>query len=183
MKRSRKMVIISHCLLNMNAKVEGLALEKGCAKKLIYYLIENDYGVIQLPCAELDMCGIKRWGQVKNQLDHPHFRNRCKELLQPIVYQIENYLANEYRIAAVIGVDGSPTCGVNRTCIGEWYGEIGEQYHTMEKGATCRMTEEAGVMMEVLREMLESRGINIPFMAVDEESVDCIFVSKGVSGQ
>ena len=32
MERSRKMVVISHCLLNMNAMVEGLALNKGCAK-------------------------------------------------------------------------------------------------------------------------------------------------------
>ncbi len=170
MERSRKMVVISHCLLNMNAKVEGLALNKGCAKELVLSLIENDFGIIQLPCVELDMCGINRWGQVKSQLNHPHFRNRCEELLQPVVYQIEDYLANGYQIAAVIGVDGSPTCGVNRTCIGAWSGEIGEQYHTMEKGATCKMIQEAGVMMDVLREMLKNKGIHVPFTAVDEES-------------
>ena len=171
MERSRKMVVISHCLLNMNAKVEGLALDRGCAKKIIYHLIEQDYGMIQLPCVELDMCGINRWGQVKNQLNHPHFRSRCEELLRPVVFQIEDYLASGYQVAAVIGVDGSPTCGVNRTCVGAWSGEIGEQYHTMEKGATCRMVQEAGVMMDVLKEMLKNRNINIPFTAIDEENL------------
>lgn len=178
MKRSKKIVVISHCLLNVNAKVEGLAVERACAKKLIQYLIENDYGMIQLPCAEMDMCGINRWGQVKSQLDHPNYRRRCRELMQPVVCQIEDYISNGYQIEAVIGVDGSPTCGVNRTCIGEWRGEIGEQYHTMEKAASGRMSPEAGVMMEVLREMLRDSNISIPFYALDEESLDYFPINK-----
>lgn len=172
MERSRKIVLAAHCLLNTNAKVDGLSTEKACAKKLIYHLIEHDYGIIQLPCVEMDMCGTSRWGQVKDQLDHPHFRDRCEELLRPVVYQVEDYLSNGYQVAAVIGVDGSPTCGVGRTCRGEWSGEIGERYHTMEKARTCRMSGESGVMMDVLREMLKNRNITIPFRAVDEEDSD-----------
>lgn len=172
MKRSRKIVLIAHCLLNTNAKVIGISLEKACAKELIAYLIENDYGMIQLPCVEMDMCGINRWGQVKSQLNHSHFRQRCRELLLPIIYQVENYLENGYEIKAVIGVDGSPTCGVDRTCEGEWFGEIGEQYHTMEKAASCHMQNKSGVMMDVLKEMLEERNVRIPFVAIDEETLD-----------
>lgn len=147
-------------------------MEKACAKDLITYLMENNYGMIQLPCVELDVCGINRWGQVKSQLNHPYFRERCRELLLPIVYQVENYLENGYVIKAVIGVDGSPTCGVNRTCEGKWFGEIGEQYHTMEKVATCYMQERPGVMMEVLKEMFKERNIKLPFVAIDEETLD-----------
>lgn len=172
MNRSKKIVVVAHCLLNTNVKVDGISVERACAKKLIYYLIEKDYGIIQLPCVEMDMCGIRRWGQVKTQLNHPRYRERCEELLHPIVCQIEDYLVNGYQIKAVIGVDGSPTCGVDRTCIGDWYGEIGEQYGTMEKAATCKMVKEAGVMMDVLQKMLKNRNIVIPFMALNEEDLD-----------
>lgn len=128
--------------------------------------------MIQLPCVEQSCCGINRWGQVKEQLDFPGFRMKCRTLLQPVIDQVRDFHHNGYEIAAVIGIDGSPACGVNYTCTGNWGGEIGEGYGLAEKIASLGTIQEEGVMMEVLREMLAEAGIDVKFVAVDESNPD-----------
>lgn len=168
MKREKKMVLVAHCILNVNAKVEGIAPSKAGVDELVIGLMRQGFGIIQLPCVEQDMCGIRRWGQVKEQLDHPNFRERCYTLLQPIINQVEDFIQNGYSVCGVIGLDGSPSCGVELTCSGEWYGEIGEGFNVLEKANTLQMVPKSGVMMDVLKSMLKERNIEIPFLAVDE---------------
>ena len=168
MNRKKKVILVAHCLLNVNAKVYGIATEPAAAKAFIESILNEGIGMIQLPCVEMDMCGINRWGQVKSQLNHPHFRERCRQLLLPIVYQVEDYYRNGYEICGVIGADGSPSCGVNYTCTGDWYGEIGEEYQTMQKADTVKPLKEKGVMMDILQEILTERGVDIPFRALEE---------------
>ena len=172
MNRSKKIVALAHCLLNINAKVDGIATSPAGATELVSLLMQNGFGIIQLPCVEQDMCGIRRWGQVKNQLNHPSFIARCNEMLTPVVNQLEDFYNNGYKICGIIGVDGSPSCGVNLSCSGEWYGEIGEIYNTMEKANTLEMTEESGVMIDVLKKMLSSRKMSIPFFSVNEKNMN-----------
>ena len=168
MKRKRKLVLLSHCILNVNAKVEGIATSKSGITELVTSLMNRGYGIIQLPCEEQDMCGIRRWGQVEEQLNHPRFRKRCEELLEPVVMQVRDFVEHGYTVSAVIGLDGSPSCGVNETCSGEWYGEIGDGHNTMERASTLTSKKEPGVMMAVLKEMFEKVGLDIPFYAADE---------------
>lgn len=172
MERSRKIVLISHCLLNVNAKVEGLATVPSASIDLITGLMKMGVGIVQLPCVEQDMCGIRRWGQVEEQLNHPNFRKRCHELLTPIINQIKDFLDNGYKICGIIGIDGSPSCGVNITCSGDWYGEIGEAYNVLEKAKTVREKKSPGVMIQVLKEMLVEEKINVEFFAVNEAAQD-----------
>lgn len=170
MKRGRKIVAVAHCILNVNAKVYGIAQCPSGATDLIKLLMDNGYGIIQLPCIEQAMCGIMRWGTVKNQLDFPAFRDRCHELLNPIVNQIKDFANNGYKICGIIGVDGSPTCGVDYTCIGDWYGEVDEKFHVIEKSKTAKIIPGKGVMICVLRELLARQSLDIPFFAIDEMS-------------
>ena len=172
MKRAKKIVLLAHCLLNVNAKVEGIATVAGGCQKLVTELLAAGYGIIQLPCVEQHCCGIRRWGQVKEQLAFPSFRQRCRELLQPIVEQVQDFAQHGYEIAGVIGLNGSPSCAVNTTCSGNWYGEIGDGYGLPEKIATLRPLQEPGVMMEELAVMLEQAGLKVKFLAVNEADPD-----------
>ena len=56
MKRGRKIVAVAHCILNVNAKVYGIAQCPAGATDLINLLMDNGYGIIQLPCIEQAMC-------------------------------------------------------------------------------------------------------------------------------
>ena len=70
MNREKKIVLAAHCLLNVNAKVYGIANAKG-GSNLIGELIAKGYGIIQLPCVEMAMYGSQRWGIVYEQNDFP----------------------------------------------------------------------------------------------------------------
>lgn len=171
MHRGKKIILLAHCILNVNSKVIGLAHSTSGLNQFVFKLMENDFGIVQLPCVEQDMCGLRRWGQVQEQLDHPRYIERCRELLHPIVLQIMDFINNNYQVSAVIGLDGSPSCGVNMTCSSEeWQGEM-EDTSTLEKKiCSIKQKSEPGVMMRVLRDMLLGEGIDIPFYALREEN-------------
>lgn len=116
MNRGGKMVLVSHCLLNINAKIDGIAYYPAGATELIHGLMEKGYGIIQLPCLEMEMCGPRRWGQVEEQLNNPFFKKYCTTRLESYILQIKAYMEQGYTIAGVIGINGSPTCGINETC-------------------------------------------------------------------
>ena len=166
----KKIVLAAHCLLNPNAKVWGLSNDGGASERIAAYLQEGT-GIIQLPCVEMDMCGVMRWGHVKNQFDYPMFRRRCRELLEPIVNQVEDYLEHGFECAGIIGVDGSPTCGVNVTAQGHWYGDFVEGNNYEEKINSAFFERGKGIMMEELSAMLAQRNITIPFESVSEENI------------
>lgn len=172
MKRSKKIVLICHCILNCNAKVEGLSTFKSMVKELIDVLYENSIGIIQLPCPEMHMYGIKRWGHVKDQFDTSMFRDQCKSILYSTVNQVENYINNGYKVLGVIGVDGSPSCGVNLTCRGNFGGESSSIDNYKKSIETLKMVNEEGVFIEELKSLLNEKQIDIPFMALLEEDME-----------
>lgn len=163
------MILVSHCILNSNAKVEGLSRYKGVLKEVVKNLIDLEYGIMQLPCPEMQWYGIKRWGHVKEQFDTPYFRKNCQSILVPIIDQIVDFSRNGYIFEAVIGIDGSPSCGVNVTCSSvHWGGEVANEYGIQEKIKDIKLIEAQGVFMEELRIALEVHRIKIPFIAIDE---------------
>lgn len=164
------MVVISHCLLNVNAKIEGLDPFTAMYDDLVTFLKEHDIGIIQLPCPETYYAGMKRWGMVKEQYDNPHYRDVCRTLLEPTLTQIKAYHQAGYRILAVIGVDGSPSCGVNFTCTGKgWKGSLAAVDDLEALVASETRLDEKGVWMEELEKLLIDAGMHIPFLAIDEE--------------
>ncbi len=82
--------------------------------------MDNNISIIQLPCPEITYYGVKRWGHVKDQFDTTHFRKHCRQLFSIYLEQIEEYINNGYEILGIVGIEGSPTCGVNKTCVGKW---------------------------------------------------------------
>jgi predicted secreted protein len=111
MERSRRIVLMSHCLLNVNSRVEGIARYPSI-HPLICELAEHDYGVIQLPCPEVVYEGLGRQPQEIEDYDTPEYRELCRNAALRVAEEVAEYIANDYEIAAVIGVEGSPSCAV-----------------------------------------------------------------------
>lgn len=171
MKREKKFILLAHCILNCNSKVEGLSSYSSGICTLVSKLLLQGYGIIQLPCIEMEMLGIKRWGVVKEQLDYPAFREKCRELLQPILHQSIDYIHNGYTFAGVIGINGSPTCGVEFTCTGDhWGGELSERDHLEQ--LSSQELKEKGIMIEELEKMLVAEGIDIDIWGLDESRME-----------
>ncbi|MEI8216486.1 MAG: CD3072 family TudS-related putative desulfidase [Eubacteriales bacterium] len=171
MERKKDIVLTCHCLLNRHSKVDGSSKGDGLEESIISYLIDKKLGIIQLPCPETTFAGIRRWGQVKEQYDTPYFRKHCKELFMPFLDQIVDYHNNGYTIRAIIGIDGSPSCGVHKTCSSRvWGGEIGNGNEIESKIKDLKMVEGKGIFIEEIEKCLLENQIKMKFIALDEEN-------------
>ena len=169
MKRGKNVFIICHCLLNSNAKIYPLADTKGVYKDELAPLIQKGVGLVQLPCPETCYLGMKRWGMTKEQYDHQAFRDFCKMILYPVLLQISAFAKAGYSISGVAGMDGSPNCGIAKTCIGYRGGEIcsNREKHI---GGDLAIVPGRGVFMEVFEELLRAEGIAPPFVSLHQET-------------
>lgn len=166
-RRGEKVIFLSHCILNQNAKVRGIAEYPGAIVPLVELLLDQGIGMYQMPCPEMTYLGNMRWGQVKDQYNNPMFRRHCQRLAEVIVDQAENYRQCGYQVLGFVMMDGSPVCGLNRTPRPKdpdvmwggmaWY--VPESEYVPGKGNFC----------EVLQEVLHERGLgDIPFVASPE---------------
>ena len=122
-KRSKRVVFISHCLLNCNAKFPGCADVRGVYTELIHPIAEAGVGIVQMPCLE-----IMGWGGVDRPLVihelSPEnadaewvkdYSKLCAQEAKNVVDQMADYIESGYEVMGVIYVDDSPTCGVKNT--------------------------------------------------------------------
>jgi predicted secreted protein len=170
MKRSKKILVLCHCLLNANAKIFPLAVCGGVYQTVVKPYIDDDVGLVQLPCPEVGYLGMNRWGMTREQYDHLHFRAYCRQILQPTMYQLRAYVDAGYQLLGVIGMDGSPNCGISRTCTGFSGGEICSQVDIARQKELLKTVAGRGVFIGILEQMLEEQNISLPYLAVAEES-------------
>lgn len=162
--RSRKIAVVAHCHLNVNTKVCGLGTYASVRTEVIAPLLEGGVGIVQLPCPEASFLGMRRWGMTVEQYDTPAYRRHCRSILAPVVDTLQALVEDECAIEGVFGVDLSPSCGVNKTCAGYAGGEL-------TAGAPTPNAVELpgrGVFMQEFEALLETAGLNVPFLGVDE---------------
>ncbi|MEF9951140.1 MAG: hypothetical protein RR840_02570 [Clostridium sp.] len=177
MKRGKKIVLLSHCILNCNSKVEGLSNYKSMKFEIIETLHKMDIGIIQLPCPEMHIYGIKRWGHTKEQFDNLHYRKEARKILEPIGDQVKNYIDNGYEFIGYVGIDGSPSCGVNYTCSGNWGGEYKSIENYKNAIDSLKKIHESGVFIEEAKKLFNDLGINMPYYSIPEEEEEEFFES------
>jgi predicted secreted protein len=136
----QEILVLAHCLQNPFTRVKGLEpisfRPKGAS--------------IQLPCPEALYLGLDRWAATKNQLDIPEFRRFCRSLIAHHVDLLEMLACRGVRIK-IIGIAGSPSCGVATTSSGYAGGRVREAEHARVPGR--------GVFMEELLAELERRKV------------------------
>lgn len=117
-KRNRKIVVVAHCILNQNSRVQGLAYYAGMITEIVDALRKYGIGIIQMPCPELTYAGLPRARETKEQYDTLAFRRHCRRIASSTAHQVEEYVRNGYKVLAILGVEGSPTCGVGEAVSG-----------------------------------------------------------------
>jgi predicted secreted protein len=140
--------VAAHCLLNPLTRVKGLAP----------VIFRPEGPTVQLPCPEALYLGLERWAVTRNQLDVPQFRRFCRSLIEEYADLLQMLTRQGARLR-IVGVAGSPSCGVITTSSGYTGGRVRECEHTH--------VSERGVFMDVLFDELARRGV--PFRA-DEVS-------------
>ncbi|MFP3400312.1 CD3072 family TudS-related putative desulfidase [Acidianus sp.] len=157
--RSKKVAIVANCILNQNSKVIGFANNKGMVKEIVDLLYEYNYGILQLPCPETLFAGARRWWQVRDQYDTEGYREHCRMLAKPIITMLKEYQKEGYDVV-LIGVDGSPSCGINLSPTSKKWG--GPPTLRDEDAWNAEMVNKPGIFMEVLMEEIKKAGLKEP---------------------
>lgn len=168
MNRSKKIAIISHCIINQNSVVKGEYKDMNIFFPFIKKLFEENIGILQLPCPETECYGLRRWGHVKEQFDNCGYRKYVEKIINSFVDIIKEYINNEYEIVGIYGIAGSPSCGVNLTCSANWEGEISLYKDKEDIVSRVKMINESGIFMEIFKSILDKNKINIPFYDIDD---------------
>ena len=142
--RSGKVVLVAHCALNQNSRVFGLAHYPAVISEIVDVLSRHNVGIVQMPCPELTYAGLARPNRTKEQYNTPRFRKRCKQIAISLAKQIQEYTRNNVKVLAVLGVEGSPTCGV---------------------------TETSGILIEEMKSELKKRKIFVPFRELEFKEI------------
>jgi len=158
-KRSGRIAIVAHCILNQNSRVLGLAERSSMITEIVELFLRKKIGILQMPCPELTYTGVSRKPQTKDQYNTIMFRSHCRKIAKEIVDQIQDYAKCGISTEIVIGVDGSPSCGVNETSKGS----------TCEKMSKNERVKGSGILVEQLRFALKEKEISIPFYGIRYE--------------
>lgn len=170
MMRSRKILIVCHCVLNANAKIHPLAAVPGVFVDAIAPLVEAGCGLFQLPCPEAGYLGMNRWGMTREQYDHPSFRAYCRSILEAPMAQLNAFKGADCEFVGLVGMDGSPNCGVNLTCEGYVGGEIASMEAIEKQIERLQFVQGKGVFMTELLTMLHRFEIRPELSAIREEN-------------
>ncbi|MBQ6126724.1 MAG: hypothetical protein IJI77_06875 [Erysipelotrichaceae bacterium] len=90
----KKIVFVSHCILNTASKVvlynrEDIDAEEKLRLQFLQKALDKGVQIVQLPCPEFTLYGAKRWGHVSDQFDNPFFRKHCRKILEPVIDQLK----------------------------------------------------------------------------------------------
>lgn len=170
--RSKKVVIVSHCILNQNSISDGTADYPATNESVLNLLIKSKVGIIQMPCPEIlcldldrgDIHGAEREVVVENtrircELGQDKSIEKLNSLADQIVFQVEEYVKNGFSVAGVIGINRSPSCGVNTT------------------SKNNKEVNGEGVFIETLRNKLKEKGINIDMIGIKALEIEEALIS------
>ncbi|MEI6055790.1 MAG: CD3072 family TudS-related putative desulfidase [Lentisphaerota bacterium] len=172
-KRSKKVVLVAHCILNQNAKLDNVANYPGTIKEASEVLLNADIGIIQMPCPELLYLGLDRdvaYGKthsiesertrIAERMLEEQAQSLCRKIIEDIIFQITEYQKFCFDIVGLVGFNGSPTCGVEKT----W--------------SEGREHKGSGIFIKMLKEELAKRNIDLQMLGISssdpEEAVSKI---------
>lgn len=189
-RRGRRVVFLSHCLLNENTRYPGGACRAGAVHEVVQACLDGGVGMVQMPCPEEHAWG----GVLKRRLlwffgSRAKLRYRLRNFLLPLslwytrrIYrtiasevanQIADYQASGFTVTGIVGVDGSPSCGVRQTIdMKRCLGSVG-RFSTDARAADMNgiieecLIEGSGIFVELLQDEIAQRKLAVPFLGHD----------------
>jgi len=165
-KRSGKIIVVSHCILNVHSLEDNLAIYPGLEEEVVELLIKKGVGIYQIPCPEVGLAGIFRKALPKESYENPKIRNVYHKLADNITQTLNLYIKKGYRIEAVLGAEGSPTCGID--FVGRWKKNIKVK---REFPRDVEFVHGMGVFMEEFKTSLSKINIHPEWIGIPGKSI------------
>lgn len=126
--RGRRVVILAHCILNQNAKLDRCAHCQGAISELVKVILEEGIGILQMECPEMLYLGLERQTdhssspsvesedtRIAQRMKEPQAQEIVVRIARNTAQQVTDYLRNRFSVIGVLGINGSPSCGVETT--------------------------------------------------------------------
>ena len=158
--RRDRVVLVAHCILNQATRAwwgeGGASRERGMVSEVVGLLARRGVGAVQMECPEFSLYGNPRRPRSREGYDTPEFRERCREMaigaLDKAEALVEGGADPEIEVAAILGLEGSPSCGVERT--------------TRTINGVSRRAPGRGHLVEALQREMSRRGLDVPILGV-----------------
>jgi predicted secreted protein len=160
-ERSKTIVFVAHCILNQNSISDGTAAYPGTIKEIMKLLCISDVGIVQMPCPELSCLGLDRGNiggsgcpileentRIRMMMSQRSVKSKISQLVHHLIFQILEYRKYAFDIRGIVGVNRSPSCGVDTT----------SKYNQEVEGQ--------GVFIEALRNELNKNKINVKIVGI-----------------
>ncbi len=152
MDRSKRVVFVSHCLLNQNTRAKGMSKAQGGVKELMDLFSEAGIGIVQMPCPQFEANGGLDW-RPKKSYDAKPYRTYCKKLSSNILQQVKKYMSKNYKVLGIVGVEASATCAVHQTVSGG------------------KKSPGKGILMEEIEEAMRKKNFQVPLVGVNLNNI------------
>ena len=155
--RSKRVIFLAHCIPNQNAISDGTAGYPAAHTDLIRTLLDAQVGIVQMPCPELcclgldggDPQGAERPNtRIRAALGAPEAAAQLDRLVDHVMLQIREYRRHGFTVVGIVGVNRSPSCGVDTTSDRD------------------RELPGQGVFLARLTAALDTAGLSIPVVGV-----------------
>lgn len=157
--RSETFVMVPFCVLAQSFHAKGLVKYdwRGVVKPIMQTLIDRDVNVIQMPCMETmynggPAIGLNREPKGMKHYDVPEFREFCRNEAQKVFDQVSGIFESGYRVAAIMGMEYSPSCSVKI------------QYPPKKGG-------NPGVYMQELSKLLDESDYEVPLLGINRRGI------------
>ena len=153
--RSKRFVFIPFCLIAQAYQAQGIVKYewKSSIRPFIDLLLDYNVNIIQMPCAESEFNNsLIREPKGISKYDTIEFNKHCEKLANKVAKQIKDLVLSNYEVAAILGIEQSPSCCVN--------------YIYTNKGMEKRM----GLFMQKLYENIKD--LNIPIIGINRKYIN-----------
>lgn len=190
-QRGRRVVFLSHCLLNENTRYLGGACRTSCVREVLEQCMDQGVGMVQMPCPEQEVWGgvlktrmLALYGSTARAFPGVvkallpigllYVRWAYRAMARKVAAQLDDYVSSGFSVVGIVGIDGSPTCGVGTTI--DLAGFVGDMLRA-DRGTLTTGNQNAavrkharrgkGLFVEELERALRARNLRVPLLAHD----------------
>jgi hypothetical protein len=159
-------------------------------REIVQVCLDNGLGIVQMPCPEQHAWGgvLKRrllWffgseGKQRYRLRNVllpvllwYTRRVYRRMVRQVADQVADYQTSGFTVVGIVGVDGSPSCGLHRkldiTRSFELVGRLPATANAGNMNAIVRacLADGSGIFFALLQKEIQRRGLSVPFLAHD----------------
>jgi len=127
-QRGKKVVVLAHCILNQNAKLDRCAHCAGALGGVVRLLLDEGIGILPMACPEMLHLGLDRETdraarpsvasedtRIARRMTEPAAQAIIAQIAESTARQIADYRRHRFSVIGILGINGSPSCGVETT--------------------------------------------------------------------